>query len=141
MTIIPKSAADPEYEKKRAEFYLPEDPDIIKKLEALHKISPVISFIWKVDEGWPVEWVSENVTQLGYTPEELMSGKIDYADIVHPEDYKKISSEVKKLVQKGNISYFTLVYRIVTRSGEVRYVTERSLLKEIMMGILHTIRV
>ncbi|MGB3908782.1 MAG: PAS domain S-box protein [Methanomethylovorans sp.] len=129
MTIIPKSATDPEYEKKRAEFYLPEDPDIIKKLEALHKISPVISFIWKVDEGWPVVWVSENVTQLGYTPEELMSGKIDYADIVHPEDYKKISSEVKKLVQKGNISYFTLVYRIVTRSGEVRYVTERSLLK------------
>lgn len=89
----------------------------------------MISFIWKVDERWPVEWVSDNVTQLGYTPEELMSGKLDYADIVHPEDYGKINSEVKKLLKKGNTSYFTLVYRILTKSGEVRYITERSLLK------------
>jgi len=127
--IISKITTVSEYGKKRAEFYLPEDPDTLKKLEALHKVSPVISFIWKVDERWPVEWVSENVTQLGYTPEELMSGKIDYADLVHPEDYVKINSEVKKLVKKGNTSYFTLVYRILARSGEVRYVTERSLLK------------
>ena len=129
MIIISKITTVSEYEKKRAEYYLPEDPDTIKKLEALHKVSPVISFIWKVDERWPVEWVSENVTQLGYDPEELMSGKLDYADIVHPEDYGKINSEVKKLVKKGNTSYFTLVYRILAKSGEVRYVTERSLLK------------
>ncbi len=129
MIIIAKITTASEYEKKRAEYYLPEDPDIIKKLEALQKVSPVISFIWKVDERWPVEWVSENITQLGYTPEELMSGKLNYADIVHPEDYVKINSEVKKLVKKGNTSYFTLIYRILSKSGEVRYVTERSLLK------------
>ncbi len=127
--IISKITTVSEYEKKRAEYYLPKDPDTIKKLEALHKVSPVISFIWKVDERWHVEWVSENITQLGYTPEDLMSGKINYADIIHPEDYIKINSEVKKLVKKGNTSYFTLVYRILSKSGEVRYVTERSLLK------------
>jgi PAS domain S-box-containing protein len=82
-----------------------------------------------VDERWPVEWVSENITQFGYTPQELMAGKLNYADIVHPEDYGKINSEVKKLLKKGNTSYFTLVYRILTKSGEIRYVTERSLLK------------
>ncbi len=92
-------------------------------------MSPVISFIWKVDERWPVEWVSDNITQFGYTSEELMSGKLDYADIVHSEDYGKINAEVKKLVKKGNTSYFTLVYRIIAKSGEVRYVTERSLIK------------
>lgn len=85
--------------------------------------------MWKVDERWPVEWVSANISQFGYTPEELISGKLDYADIVHPEDYGKINSEVKKLLKKGNTSYFTLVYRILTKSGEVRYVTERSLIK------------
>ncbi len=126
---ISKSTILFEYEKKRAEYYLPEDPDTLKKLEALYKVSPVIPFMWRVDERWSVEWVSANITQFGYTPEELMSGELDYADIVHPDDYDKISSEVKKLVKKGNISYFTLVYRILTKSGEVRYVTERSLLK------------
>ncbi|WP_321417938.1 PAS domain S-box protein [uncultured Methanomethylovorans sp.] len=95
-----------------------------------------MSFIWKVDERWPVEWVSANIAQLGYTPEEFMSGKLDYADIVHPEDYGKINSEVKKLLKKGNTSYFTLVYRILTKSGEVRYVTERSLLKRDDDGII-----
>ncbi len=29
--------------------------------------SPVVVFLWKATEGWPVEYVSNNVTQFGYT--------------------------------------------------------------------------
>lgn len=118
-----------EHEKKRAEYYLPEDTDTLKKLEALYKVSPVISFTWKAEDRWPVEWVSENISQFGYTSEEFMTGKLDYADIIHPEDYEKINLEVKRLLKKGKTSYFTLSYRILTKSGEVRYVTERSLIR------------
>ena len=36
--------------------------------------SPAILFRWRAEEGWPVAMVSQNVTQFGYTPEELLSG-------------------------------------------------------------------
>lgn len=114
------------YEKKRAEYYLPNDSESLKKLELLYKTSPVISFILKVDAKWPVEWISANIAQFGYSPEEFMDGKINYADIIYPQDYERIVLEVNKLTNKPETSYFTLLYRILTKIGEIRFVIERS---------------
>ncbi|WP_340820038.1 PAS domain-containing protein [Methanolobus sp. WCC4] len=100
-----------------------------KRLEAVYNSSPVISFIWKAEGEWPVEYVSGNITQLGYFPEDFLSGKLLYGDIVHPDDLDRIHMEVNKHSGKKNTSYFSLNYRILTKSDEVRWVTERSFIK------------
>jgi hypothetical protein len=50
------------------------------KLRESHDIineSPAVIFLWKNSEGWPVEYVSENVRDLfGYSAEEFMTGRI-----------------------------------------------------------------
>ncbi len=104
------------------------DP-IDKKLEAVYNSSSVISFLWNAEGKWPVESISGNITRLGYTPEEFTTGKLVYGDIVHPDDIDRILLEVKKHSEKKNTSYFSLNYRILTKSGEVRWVTERSFIK------------
>lgn len=101
------------------------DP-VDKKLEAVYNSSPVISFLWNAEGKWPVESISGNITRLGYTPEDFTTGKLVYGDIVHPDDIDRILLEVKKHSEKKNTSYFSLNYRILTKSGEVRWVTERS---------------
>ncbi|MBP1909590.1 PAS domain-containing protein [Methanolobus bombayensis] len=100
-----------------------------KRLEAVYNSSPVISFIWKAEGYWPVEYVSGNITQLGYSPDEFLSGKMVYGDIVHPDDLDRIHLEVKKHSEKKNTSYFSLNYRLLTSSDEIRWVTERSFIK------------
>uniref|UniRef100_UPI00101AD69E PAS domain-containing protein n=1 Tax=Methanolobus psychrotolerans TaxID=1874706 RepID=UPI00101AD69E len=100
-----------------------------KKLEAVYNSSPVISFLWKAEGKWPVESVSGNIAQLGYTPEEFLSEELLYGDIVHPDDLERILIEVRKHSEKKNTSYFSLNYRILAKSGEVRWVTERSFIK------------
>jgi PAS domain S-box-containing protein len=102
---------------------------IDKKLEAVYNSSPVISFLWKAEGEWPVESVSGNITRLGYSPEDFLSGKLLYGDIVHPDDLDRIHLEVKKHSEKKNTSYFSLNYRVLTKDGEVRWVTERSFIK------------
>ncbi|WP_406655949.1 PAS domain-containing protein [Methanolobus sp. ZRKC2] len=102
---------------------------IDKKLEAVYNSSPVISFLWKAVDNWPVESVSGNVAQLGYTPEDFLSGKLLYGDIVHPDDLERVHLEVARHSEKKNTSYFALNYRIFAKSGEVRWVTERSFIK------------
>lgn len=89
----------------------------------------MISFLWEAKGEWPVESVSGNITQFGYTPEEFLSGKLVYGDIVHPEDIERIHLEVNKHSEKKNTTYFSLNYRILTKSGDVRWVTERSFIK------------
>lgn len=38
--------------------------------------SPAVLFRWRAAPGWPVDFVSKNVIQFGYTVEELVSGLI-----------------------------------------------------------------
>ncbi|MDP2218567.1 MAG: PAS domain-containing protein [Methanolobus sp.] len=103
--------------------------DVEKKLEAVYNSSPVISFLWKAEGEWPVESVSGNVSQLGYTPEDFLSGRVLYGNIVHPDDIDRVHLEVDKHSKRKNTSFFALNYRILTTNGDVRWVTERSFIK------------
>lgn len=60
------------------------------------KHGKVVFFKWKNAEGWPVEFVSENIQEvLGYTTEDFYSAKISYADIIHPKDIERVFEEVQ----------------------------------------------
>ncbi|AGB49247.1 PAS domain S-box [Methanomethylovorans hollandica DSM 15978] len=98
-----------------------------RKLDVIYRNSPVIAFLWKPLPGWPVVFVSENISRFGYHAEEFTSGKMLYSDMVYPEDLSGLTSEISDFEKLENL-YFTREYRIVTRYGEVKWVTERSML-------------
>lgn len=103
------------------------------KLDAIYKNSPVIAFLWTAEKDWPVEYVSENIAQLGYTPEEFTSRRLIYGDIIHPDDLDMVRSTVTEL-EIGGRTYYTKEYRLLTKSGEVRWVLERSMLGRTEVG-------
>lgn len=80
-----------------------------------------VVFKWKAVEGWPVEYVSPNIEQFGYEPEDLLSGKVPYGSIVHPDDLPRVAEEVARHSEAGEAS-FEQEYRILTKGGEVRWV-------------------
>ena len=97
------------------------------KLDVIYRNSPVVAFLWKPQAGWPVVFVSENISRFGYQAEEFTSGKLLYSDIVYPDDLGALTADVSDFEQRGQV-YFTREYRIVTRSKNLRWVTERSML-------------
>ena len=101
----------------------------------IHK-SPVIVFLWKYEPMWPAEFVSENITRLGYDVEDFTSNRILYGDIVHPDDLEKMAAELKMHVETGCADY-TSEYRILTKSGEVRWVDERTVIQRSSTGEVH----
>lgn len=103
--------------------------NVEKKLETVYNSSPVISFVWRAEKEWPVESVSGSVSQLGYTPDDFLSGRYSYGNIVHPDDIERVHMEVNKHSKKKNTSFFTLNYRILTKGGDICWVTERSFIK------------
>jgi PAS domain S-box-containing protein len=92
------------------------------------KSSPATVFLWKAEEGWPVEFVSDNVTQFGYTVEDFLSGKYFYADIIHPYDLERVQKELAKRMEEGYTD-FSQEYRIMTKFGDMRWVDERTFIK------------
>ncbi|KKH95729.1 ATPase [Methanosarcina sp. 1.H.T.1A.1] len=99
-----------------------------EEMERVINNSPVIVFLWKYESGWPAKFVSENITRLGYEVTDFTSKKVFYEDIVHPEDLENMHEELARNVESG-CDVYTSEYRIFTRSGEVRWVDERTFIQ------------
>ncbi|RLF44209.1 MAG: hypothetical protein DRN29_08860 [Thermoplasmata archaeon] len=115
-------------EKKRMEEMLEEE-------RRLFIGGPVVVFKWIAGENSiPVLYVSSNVKdQFGYKPEDFISGKINYADIVHPDDIERINKEAKLYREKGT-PYFEQDYRILTADGEYRWVHDFTVIERDLEG-------
>ena len=106
-------------ERKEAAEGLKEANDIINK-------SSSVAFTWKNQEGWPVAFVSENVERLfGYTAEEFMTGDVDYAGCVHPEDLERVTKEVAEFSSKAETTEFVHEpYRIMAKDGSEKVIND-----------------
>ncbi len=95
-------------------------------LEQIVRRSPSIAFRFRMEPGWPVEFVSENVNQLGYSSVDFLSGRMKLFEIVHPEDKETVLQKLRHEAESGSIlEGFSLEYRIITGSGETRWIDQR----------------
>jgi len=97
----------------------------ILNFESFINHSPIIIFIWNPIPNEPVLYVSENISQFGYSQEDFLTHRVVYSDIVHPDDIEKTRSESQQHVVDQTKS-FLQKYRIITKSGEVRWIFDHT---------------
>jgi len=107
----------------------------LKELEHIVNHSPVVTFLWRADENWTVELVSENVQQFGYSCDDFYSGRVPFASIVYPDDLNRIVQEVTQYSQAG-VTDFTQEYRIITQTGEVRWLDDHTWIRRATDGTI-----
>jgi PAS domain S-box-containing protein len=112
-------------DRKRAEGALQDAFMKMKEQEFIIDQSPAVVWLWKAADGWPVEYVSDNVTMFGYTPDDFTSGRIAYASIMHPDDLSRVVTEVERHTNEGKTE-FSQEYRILTKSGDTRWIDDRT---------------
>ncbi len=107
--------------RKRAEILLKRTSGIVQR-------SSTVAFLWRNEENWPVEYVSENVERLmGYTAEDFTSGRIAYSAVVHPDDLKRVGDEVaKRSSDPACLQFEHKQYRIITKDGAIRWVEDQT---------------
>ncbi len=114
--------------RKNIEEALRKAVEIEKMLKTIINKSPAVAFLWKNMENWPAEFVSENVTQFGYTAEDFTSGKILYGDLINKEDVRAVIENLSQSVREGYDS-FEMEYRIITGAGQIRWVEEHTFIQ------------
>jgi len=82
---------------------------------------PVTVFRCRATDGWPIEYVSDTVSQFGYEASTLVNKQARFADIVHPSDLPRVTGAE---MDKGNAGgmFLGIDYRILCGDGEVRWV-------------------
>jgi len=114
--------------RKKVEKALRKSLEMQKMLRTIIDKSSAVAFLWKNVENWPVDFVSENVTQFGYSVEDFLSGNILYGNIIHGEDIKAVIESLARSVREGYDS-FEMEYRIFTGEGSIRWVEERTFIQ------------
>jgi two-component system cell cycle sensor histidine kinase/response regulator CckA len=111
-------------ERQRAEAFLRSALKQLRDLEATINRSPAVVIVWRATAGMPVEFISDNIEQFGHPADDLMSGRVPWRSIVHPDDYPRVESEATQHHEQS-VAEFTLHYRLVTPPGDVRWVENR----------------
>lgn len=96
-----------------------------KELESIVNHSPAVAFLWRIGDSWHVEFVSDNVQQFGYAPEDFSSGKVKFLSILHPDDVARAVMEVTSRIRQSRDDQFSLEFRLIKHSGEICWVDAR----------------
>ncbi len=104
-------------EKRAAQERIAELLKIHEEEVRVINTSPAVAFLWRAEEGWPVETVSENISQFGYFPEEFLSGRIAFSRYHPPDDLERGNGEVAYNSEHG-IDEYIQQYRILGKDGK-----------------------
>jgi|GEM_PF-1588698 len=91
----------------------------LRQEQQLYTEGKVVVFKRKAQEQWPVEYVSPNISQFGYSPREFYQKEILYGDIIHRDDLQRVKEEVQSYNASG-ADHFEQEYRIIMKDGSYR---------------------
>jgi phosphoserine phosphatase RsbU/P len=92
--------------------------------------SPSVVVLWRASEpeSWPVEFISQNVTQYGYSPDEIITGQVSFTALLHPEDRERVIAEVHAHGEARHREY-AQEYRFVARDGGIHWIDDRTVVR------------
>lgn len=117
----------PAIERELAEFEMrkrkSQMEDELYRASLIIDSTDVVLWQWKPEPGWPVIYVSKNISQFGYEADDFLSGKVMYSEFVHPDDLDMVSeSSATNIAEKRDL--YKQSYRIVCKDGSVRWLDD-----------------
>lgn len=91
------------------------------RLTKLLAINDTIFFRIRTDEEWSVEYVTPNITNLGYTSKDFYLKKITFRDLIMKEDIKGMVQEFMT-TKKQDTKKIEMEYRIMKADGSAIWV-------------------
>lgn len=94
-------------------------------LAAIFKSIPGVIHRSRFADDWKMDWVSEQVKAMtGHTAYELTEKRsVAYTTIIHPDDRERVQRVLQE--SQRDCQPYELVYRIIHKNGDVRWVEER----------------
>jgi PAS domain S-box-containing protein len=95
---------------------------------------PVVLFVWKAEEGWPVEYVSPNVERnFGHCASDFTCGRLAYTALIHPDDLARVTEDVRVRIAQRDDRY-EQEYRLKCADGAFRWVQDHTVVERDAAG-------
>ncbi|MGV8150849.1 MAG: CHASE domain-containing protein [Candidatus Woesearchaeota archaeon] len=96
--------------------------NLLESTKKLHEqdriisISPTIFFRTRLDYDFTIDFISDNISQLGYDSKDIMDGKIAFLSVCDHEDVERLRIEIDETLKKG-LGEFVTSMRLKTPKG------------------------
>lgn len=97
----------------------------LRNYESMINRSPAVVFLWQAAKDWPVEFVTDNVSQFGYAAADFVSRRISLAALIHPDDLPRFEAVVTRHLHAQTPAFYQ-EYRLRTPDGQARWVEDRT---------------
>ena len=106
-------------------------------LSAIVDRSPTIVFLAEYEGPgqWKLVFVSEGIRRLGYEPQDIMDGEVNYEDAIVEADRADRAEQLKAHLRAGDRE-FALEYSVRTADGEVRWAHDQRIVERDADGSL-----
>lgn len=94
----------------------------LRREQRLFLEGPVVAFRWRAVDGWPIDYVSQTVSQFGYDAAQLMSEGVHFFDLIHPDDRERVLNAEFRVGAFSGQPVAELDYRLILPDGSVRWV-------------------
>jgi diguanylate cyclase (GGDEF)-like protein/PAS domain S-box-containing protein len=84
---------------------------------------PVVTFRWDIGDEGTVQYVSPNIADFGYSPEEFLSERRTYDSLIHADDLAWVTAEGNEKARSG-LEAWTQEYRLLDAAGETRWIRD-----------------
>jgi PAS domain S-box-containing protein len=84
---------------------------------------PTVLFRRELAPGYPISFVSRNVSQFGYLPRDLMHGDLRYETLVHEDDREGFLALLDLRIQQ-DVDHIEHEYRLLDARGEIVWLHE-----------------
>lgn len=97
--------------------------EVQKRYQLLADNMPGIVYLCLNDQAWTMIYLNDYIEKItGYPKEELLRGRITYAELCHPEDLEPLRNIINKALKEKKP--FHAIYRLRNREGQYRFVEE-----------------
>ncbi|MGO4820520.1 MULTISPECIES: PAS domain S-box protein [unclassified Flavobacterium] len=94
-----------------------------EKFRLLANNIPGTVYLSQNDKDFTKIYLNDEIEKLtGYNKSEFLEKEITYVELIHPDDYERITNESKDRLSKSEPFHFT--YRIIKKTGEIVWVEE-----------------
>jgi PAS domain S-box-containing protein len=100
---------------------LKEAEEKAKLAEVILRNSPTILIRWKPNFRLNVEYITENIANLGYSSTQWVNDKVSFIDYVHPDDIKPVTFKVLQCFRE-KIERVKLRFRLRDIEGNYRWI-------------------
>ena len=97
----------------------------LKKAEERFRtlIKNIPGMVYKGKPDWSIKYITNSESICGYSIDEFKYQKVNWFDIIHPDDKEKVENEVNLIIKRP--MEVSQEYRIIAKDGTIHWVNDR----------------